>query len=120
MRFTGCQDKRSQHIMTKEIKLLKIQATFNNNMTRHHIRLSFVGVTLVGLYSVASILIIYLIWYPNQPEDIIETTLAHAVSKGKLSHCNCTLDFVDDAVGFELPMLRSSKMNLCKVRPREG
>jgi hypothetical protein len=109
MRFTGCQDKRSQHIMIKEIKLLKIQATFNNNMTRHHIRLSFVGVTLVGLYSVVSILILYLIWYPNQPEDIIETTLAHAVSKGKLTHCNCTLDFVDDAVGFELPNVKIIK-----------
>lgn len=95
--------------MTKEIKLLKIQATFNNNMTRHHVRISFVGVTLVGLYSVVSILILYLIWYPNQPEDIIETTLAHAVSKSELSPCNCTLDFVDDAVGFELPNVKIIK-----------
>jgi hypothetical protein len=109
MRFNGCQDKRSQHIMTKEIKLLKIQATFNNNMTRHHVHLSFVGVTLIGLYSIVSVFILYLIWYPNQPEDIIETTLAHAVSKGMLSPCNCTLDFVDDAVGFELPNVKIIK-----------
>ena len=95
--------------MTKEIKLLKIHATFNNNMTRHHFRLSFVGVTLIGLYSTVSVLILYLIWYPNQPEDIIETILAHAVSKGMLSPCNCTLDFVDDAVGFELPNVKIIK-----------
>jgi hypothetical protein len=109
MRFTGCQGKRSQPIMTKEIKLLKIQATFNNNMTRLHVRLSFIGVTLIGLYSTVSVLMLYLIWYSNQPEDIIETTLAHAVSKGMLSPCNCTLDFVDDAVGLELPNVKIIK-----------
>ena len=78
-------------------------------MTRDHVRLSFVGVTLIGLYSTVSVLILYLIWYPNQPDDIIETILAHAVSKGMLSPCNCTLDFLDDAVGFELPNVKIIK-----------
>ena len=35
--------------------------------------------------------------------------MAHAVSKGKLDPCNCTLDFVDDAVGFELPNVKIIK-----------
>ena len=77
-------------------------------MTNHHVRLRFVGVIFIGLSSIVSLLILYLIWYPNQPEDIIETTLAHAVSKGKFP-CNCTLDFVDDAVGFELPKVKIIK-----------
>jgi hypothetical protein len=77
-------------------------------MTRHHVLVSFVGVTLM-LLSTLSVLILYLIWYTNQPEDMIETILAHAVSKGMLSPCNCTLDFVDDAVGFELPNVKIIK-----------
>jgi len=77
-------------------------------MTRHHVRLSFVGVIFIGLSTIVSVLVFYLIWYHNQPEDIIETTLAHAVSKGRFP-CNCTLDFVEDAVGFELPNVKIIK-----------
>jgi hypothetical protein len=77
-------------------------------MTRHHVCLSFVGVIFIGLSTIVSVLLVYLIWYHNQPEDIIETTLAHAVSKGKFP-CNCTLDFVEDAVGFELPNVKIIK-----------
>lgn len=103
-----CKNERSQPTATKEIILLEIEATFNNNMTRHYILLSFLTVILIGLSTIVSVLIFYLIWYPNQPEDIIETTLAHAVSKGKFP-CNCTLDFVDDAAGYELPNVKLIK-----------
>jgi hypothetical protein len=67
-------------------------------MTIYRVRLSLVGVTFIGLYSIVSVSILHLIWHPSQPEDIIGTTLVHAVSKGNLSPCNWTLDFVDDPV----------------------
>jgi hypothetical protein len=53
-------------------------------------------------------LLTYFIWHPNYPRSPIEIESAYAVSKGDYP-CNCTLDFVDNAVGFELPNVKIIK-----------
>jgi hypothetical protein len=47
-------------------------------------------------------------WHPNHPGISVEMKASYAVSKSDFP-CNCTLDFVDNAVGLELPNVKIIK-----------
>lgn len=59
----------------------------------------------IQLYMIDLVLLTYFVWHPSYPRSPIEIESAYAVSKGD-SPCNCTLDFVDNVVGFELPNVK--------------
>jgi hypothetical protein len=68
------------------------------------------GVASIGLIALSTLLLlpVYFIWYHYHPGGIDEKMVAYAVTKGKLP-CNCTLDFLDGTVGFELPNVKIFK-----------
>jgi hypothetical protein len=90
--------------LPQEHILLKFETKFEDNMSRDYCPLAVVSVAFMVL---SSIFPSYFIWYPYPPGNIDEK-MAHAVTKGKLP-CNCTLDFLDDNVGFELPNVKFIK-----------
>jgi hypothetical protein len=61
------------------------------------------------------VLLTYFVWHPNYPGSPIEIESAYAVSKGDYP-CNCTLDFVDNVVGFELPNVKIIKSEFMQSR----
>ena len=90
--------------LPQEHILLKFETKFEDNMSRDYCPLAVVSIAFMVL---SSIFPSYFIWYPYPPGNIDEK-MAHAVTKGKLP-CNCTLDFLDDTVGFELPNVKIIK-----------
>lgn len=52
--------------------------------------------------------ILYLSSPTNEHQDISKIKLAYSVSKGP-SSCNCTLDFLDNTIGFEMPNVKIIK-----------
>ena len=52
--------------------------------------------------------IFYLSFPTDQHQDISKIKLAYSVSKGQ-SSCNCTLDFLDNTSGFEMPNVKIIK-----------
>ena len=70
---------------------------------------------LVGIFFPIKLYLIVLVvvlinmgWHPNYSGISIEMKAAYPVSKSDFP-CNCTLDFVDNAVGFELPNVKIIK-----------
>jgi hypothetical protein len=57
---------------------------------------------------IVPILLSYSVWHPSYPGIPIETEAAYAVSRSDYP-CNCTIDFTDDTVGFELPNVKIIK-----------
>ena len=87
--------------------LIKFEATTKENM----VSLRF----LVGIFFPIKLYLIVLVvvltniaWHPNYSGISIEMKAAYPVSKSNFP-CNCTLDFVDNAVGFELPNVKIIK-----------
>ena len=87
--------------------LIKFEATTKENM----VSLRF----LVGIFFPIKLYLIVLVvvltniaWHPNFSGISIEMKAAYPVSKSDFP-CNCTLDFVDNAVGFELPNVKIIK-----------
>ena len=52
--------------------------------------------------------IFYFSSFSNEHQDISEIKLAYSVSKGQ-SSCNCTLDYLDNTIGFDLPKVKIIK-----------
>jgi hypothetical protein len=92
---------------TKEHILSRFEAKFEEYMVRDYYPL---GVAGIGVIALSSILLLptYFIWYVYHPGGVEEKMVAHAVTRGKLP-CNCTLDFLDGTVGFELPNVKIIK-----------
>jgi hypothetical protein len=87
--------------------LLKFEATTKENMVRLHIlfRIFFP----IKLYLIVLLVVLINIgWHPYYSGIPIEMNAAYPVSKSDFP-CNCTLDFVDNAVGFELPNVKIIK-----------
>jgi hypothetical protein len=87
--------------------LIKFEATTKENM----VSLRF----LVGIFFPIKLYLIVLLvvltniaWHPNHPGISVEMKAAYPVSKSDFP-CNCTLDFVDNAVGLELPNVKIIK-----------
>jgi hypothetical protein len=93
--------------LPQEHILLKFEAKFEDNRGRDYCPLGVVSIAFIVLSSIL-LLPTYFIWYPYPPGNIVEKMAAHAVTKGHLL-CNCTLDFLDDTVGFELPNVKIIK-----------
>jgi hypothetical protein len=87
--------------------LLKFEATTKENMVRLHI---LFGIFFpIKLYLIVLIVVLINIgWHPNYSGISIEMKAAYSVSKSDFP-CNCTLDFVENAVGFELPNVKIIK-----------
>ena len=87
--------------------LLKFEATTKENMVRLHI---LFGIFFpIKLYLIVFVVILINIgWHSNYSGISIEMKAAYPVSKSDFP-CNCTLDFVDNAVGFELPNVKIIK-----------
>ena len=63
----------------------------------------------IKLYLIVLVVVLINIgWHPNYSGISIEMKAAYPVSKSDFP-CNCTLDFVDNAVGFELPNVKIIK-----------
>ena len=69
----------------------------------------------IQLYMIVLVLLTYFVWHPNYPRSPIEIESAYAVSKGDYP-CNCTLDFVDNVIGFELPNVKIIKSEFMQSR----
>lgn len=69
----------------------------------------------IQLYMIVLVLLTYFVWHPSYPRSPIEIESAYAVSKGD-SPCNCTLDFMDNVVGFELPNVKIIKSEFMQSR----
>jgi hypothetical protein len=69
----------------------------------------------IQLHMIVLVLLTYFVWHPNYPGSPIEIESAYAVSKGDYP-CNCTLDFVDNVVGFELPNVKIIKSEFMQSR----
>lgn len=93
--------------LPQEHILSKFEVKFEGNMSRDYCPLGVVSIALIVLSSIL-LLPTYFIWYPYLPGNIDEKMVALAVTKGKLP-CNCTLDILDDTVGFELPNVKIIK-----------
>jgi hypothetical protein len=52
--------------------------------------------------------IFYFSSFSNEHQDISKIKLAYSVSKGQ-SSCNCTLDYLDNTIGFDLPKVKLIK-----------
>ena len=52
--------------------------------------------------------IFYFSSFSNEHQDISKIKLAYSVSKGQ-SSCNCTLDYLDNSIGFDLPKVKLIK-----------
>ncbi|HEX5978234.1 MAG TPA: hypothetical protein VFY68_13205, partial [Nitrososphaeraceae archaeon] len=92
---------------TKEHILSRFKAKFEDNMISGSCPLDITGIGLIALSSIL-LLPTYFIGYLYHPGEIEEKMVAYAVTKGKLP-CNCTLDFLDGTVGFELPNVKIIK-----------
>ena len=87
--------------------MIKFEATTKEDM----VSLRFlVGIFFpIKLYWIVLVVVLTSIaWHPNYPGISMEMKAAYPVSKSDLP-CNCTLDFVDNAVGFELPNVKIIK-----------
>jgi hypothetical protein len=92
---------------TKEHILSRFKAKFEDNVIRSYCPSD---IACIGLLALSCILLLptYFIGYLYHPGGIEEKMVAHAVTKGKLP-CNCTLDFLDGTVEFELPNVKIIK-----------
>ena len=82
-------------------------------MVRRYVPLSLLF--SIQLYIIVLVLLIYFVWHPSYPRSPIEIKSAYAVSIGDYP-CNCTLDFLDNAVGFELPNVKIIKSEFMQSR----
>jgi hypothetical protein len=91
---------------SKEHILSRLEAKFKD-MIGGYCPLDVTGIGLIAL-SIILLLPAYFILYIYHLGGIEEKMIAHAVTKGKLP-CNCTLDFLDNTMGIELPNVKIIK-----------
>jgi hypothetical protein len=94
--------------------LIKFEATTKENMVNFRF---LVGIIFpIKLYLIVLVVILTNIaWHPNYSGISVEMKAAYPVSKSDFP-CNCTLDFVDNAVGFELPNVKIIKSEYMQSR----